>query len=75
MNTQEKTNSINKTARVAGFLYLLVALFGAFSILYVPSTLIVPGDAATTVNNIMASESLFRFGFAGSGVVPVTQTS
>jgi hypothetical protein len=23
----------------------------------------VPGDAATTVNNIMASESLFRLGF------------
>ncbi len=71
MDTKEKTNSINKTARVAGFLYLLVAIFGAFSILYVPSTLIVPGDAATTVNNIMASESLFRLGFV-SGLIAQT---
>jgi len=71
MNTKEKTNSINKTARVAGFLYLLVAVLGAFSIMYVPSTLIVPGDAATTANNIMASEGLFRLGFV-SGLI--TQT-
>ncbi len=71
MITKEKTNSINKTARVAGFLYLLVAVMGAFSILYVPSTLIVPGDATTTANNIMASESLFRLGFV-SGLI--TQT-
>jgi len=47
-------------ARVAGLLYLLLAPLGIFGILYVPSTLIAPGDAATTVNNIMASESLFR---------------
>ena len=36
-----------------------------------PATLIVPGDAATTVNNIKASESLFRLGFV-SGLI--TQT-
>jgi len=30
--------------------------------MYGPSSLIVLGDAATTVNNIMASESLFRLG-------------
>ncbi len=55
-------SSINKTARIAGFLYLLLSVIGAFSILYVPSTLFVPGDAAATANNIMASESLFRLG-------------
>ena len=49
-------------ARVAGLLYLVMGMIGAFSILYVPSTLIVPGDAATTANNIMASEMLFRSG-------------
>ena len=47
-------------ARVAGFLYLLMVPFGIFGIMYVPSILIVPGDAATTADNIMASESLFR---------------
>ena len=47
-------------ARVAGFLYLIMAPLGIFGILYVPSIIIVPRDAATTANNIMASESLFR---------------
>ena len=61
MTTTEKMNP-NKTARIAGFLYLILLPFGVFSLLYVPSTLIVPGDAATTASNIMASESLFRLG-------------
>jgi hypothetical protein len=49
-------------ARVAGLLYLTVVPLGIFGVLYVPSSLIVPGDAATTAANIMASESLFRLG-------------
>ena len=49
-------------ARVAGFLYLLLVVFGVYSFFYVQSSLIVPGDAAATANNIMASESLFRSG-------------
>lgn len=36
--------------------------------LYVPSNLIVPGDATATANNIMASESLFRISFV-SGLI------
>ena len=55
-------NSINGTSRVAGFLYLMVIPLGIFGALYVPSRLIVSGDAATTATNIMASESLFRLG-------------
>jgi len=62
------TNSTKKTARIAGLLYLLLALTGAFSILYVPSTLIVFGDAAATAENISSSELLFRAGIL-SGVV------
>jgi hypothetical protein len=59
MSTQE----IKKTARVAGFLYLFVILFGMFAELYVGLRLIVPGDAAATANNIRASELLYRIGF------------
>jgi hypothetical protein len=44
-----------------------VAVTGGFSMLYVP-TLIVPGDAAATVNHIRANESLFRIGVA-SGLI------
>ena len=61
-------NSTKKTARIAGFLYLLLALTGAFSILYVPSTLIVFGDAAATADRIASSQLLFRAGIL-SGVV------
>ena len=53
-------NSPKKTARVTGFLYLIIFCLGIFAELFVRQRLIVPGDAATTVNNIMASESLFR---------------
>lgn len=55
-------NSIQKTARMAGFFYLafIVTLTFASS---VRSQLIVYGDAAATANNIMASQWLFRVGF------------
>lgn len=51
-----------KTARVAGLLYLLMGLPAAFSLIYVPRTLIVHGDAAATATNILAHEMLFRIG-------------
>ena len=54
--------SINRTARLAGGLYLSLLPFGFFSFVYVPSVLLVRGDAATTSRNIMASEWLFRTG-------------
>jgi hypothetical protein len=56
-------NSIKKTARIAGLLYLALAVLSTFGLVYVPSMLIVPGDAAATANNIVTSESLFRLGF------------
>lgn len=54
--------SINRTARLAGGLYLALAPFGFFGIMYVPSLLLVPGDPAATSRNILASEWLFRSG-------------
>ena len=59
-------NSINKTARFAGLLYLALAVLSAFGLVYVPSMILVPGDAAATAINILASESLFRLGFIGN---------
>lgn len=52
-------------ARVAGFLYLLANIPAPFALIYLPSLLIVSGDATATANNIMASESLFRLGIVG----------
>ena len=51
---------IKKSAHVAGFLYLLVALTGPFVIIYVPGKLFVSGDASATAGNILAHQSLFR---------------
>lgn len=55
-------NSIKKTARLAGLLYLLWVITGLYGVFYVPSQTIVPGDAAATANKILANEFLFRTG-------------
>ena len=55
----------NKTARVAGAVYLSMAATAPFSLIYVPRTLIVPGNATATANNILAHEMLFRLGIVG----------
>ena len=55
-------NSTKDSARVAGLLYLLVAITGAFSIMYIPAVFVVPGDATATASKIKASELLFRIG-------------
>lgn len=49
-------------AKSAGLLYLLIAISGGFSIGYMPSVIIAPGDAATTAQNMMNHLGLFRLG-------------
>ena len=51
-----------KAARVAGAIYLLLVFTGIFSLMYVPSKLLVRGDATATAANILAHETLFRSG-------------
>jgi hypothetical protein len=57
--------SHRQAARTAGFAYLIIIVAGIFAEFFVRSSLIIPGDAATTAANIMASQSLYRLGFAG----------
>jgi hypothetical protein len=57
-------------ARVAGLVYLL-GLPAPFGLIYVPSRLIVSGDAAATAANIVASETLFRLGIVSNLYVSV----
>src|SRR5574341_1649919 len=66
MTTRTAETSPLVRARVAGFLYLVANLPAPFALLYLPSRLIVRGDAAATANNIMVSESLFRLAIAGN---------
>jgi hypothetical protein len=62
-------NSPQKTARLAGVLYLIITVAAIFAHFYVPGELIVAGNAAATAQNISASESMFRFGMIGSELI------
>src|SRR6266849_3708148 len=57
-------SSTKNTGRFAGLLYILMSIPGFFAMVYVPSKLIVHGNATATANNIAASETLFRLGIA-----------
>jgi hypothetical protein len=48
-----------KAARIAGAIYLSMVVTGPFSLMYVPSKLIVSGNAAATANNILTHETMF----------------
>lgn len=63
--------NLTKTARIGGVLYLIIIVSGIFAEIFVRSKLIVSGDATATANNIIASELLFRIGFAGALIMLV----
>ena len=64
--------SPRQLARMAGALYLINILGGAFAIGVVPAMLVVSGDAAATARNIQAHELLYRLGLTAHLVVTVT---
>jgi hypothetical protein len=66
IRTAEKPPFMVTHARVGALLLLILAPLAPFGIVYVPSALVVPGDIATTVKNVLASESLFRLGIAST---------
>jgi hypothetical protein len=51
-----------KISRMAGFWYLLVAVFGALNSILVDPKLTSHGDPAVTIQAILSSQALFRFG-------------
>jgi hypothetical protein len=67
----------SKNARIAGFLYLLLAIAGPVRLMYIPTTLFVHGNAEATTRNIVAHEALFRLGivsdlFCGTIIIFLT---
>jgi hypothetical protein len=64
--------SPRRLARIAGALYLLNIVGGAFAIGYVQAVLVVPGDAAATAHNILTHELLYRLGLAVHLVPDIT---
>jgi hypothetical protein len=55
-------NSPKSLARVAGILYLIVAIFGGFAFGYVLGKVYVPGDPTATAANVAANSGLVRIG-------------
>jgi len=71
--TREGMNSIQRNARIAGVLYLLIAVFAGFVHFYVPGKLFVSGDAGITAANILASQGLFRMSIATELVILLSE--
>ncbi len=60
----QETNSLKRTARIAGLLYFILAILGIFSLMYVPPQIGVKGDDVATCRNIVNKEFLFRLDLA-----------
>ncbi len=63
-NSNEERFSPRTLARILGIAGLLGIVAGAFDIGYVQGTLIVLGNPAATLHNMVAHETLFRMGFS-----------
>lgn len=60
-------------SRIAGLLYLIIAVAGGYAILYVPSVLQVAGDPTQTVANIAAQRGLYLSGLLGDTVMMLAE--
>lgn len=69
MSVKSALDNPKSLARKAGAMYLLIAVFGAFAIAYVPSQIIVSGDAEATLAQLLAQSGLFRAGIFADVVV------
>jgi len=67
-----KMDSNKKKARLAGLLYLLMAVSGPIGLLIVPSKIIVDGNVAATTQNIVTHEMLFRIGIVSNLVCQIS---
>ena len=63
MTAESNEMSPRVKARIAGVLYLIIIVFGAWAQLAVRDGLVVNGDAAKTAQNIMNNELTYRLGF------------
>ena len=56
----------NQTARLAGFLYLLLIPLGIMGIIYVPTNFIIVNDIEATINNFIENELLVRIAISSA---------
>ena len=54
--------SLNNAAKIAGIGYVIIFVLGLITNFFIFGSLIIPGNAAETANNILSNEILFRGG-------------
>ena len=64
MLTTPPAGTQRQLARRAGVLYVLMAIIGPIGLLYVPSQIVVAGDATATADNVRNAAWLLRLGIA-----------
>lgn len=69
MKTTVRELSPSTLARIAGVLYLVIAVAAAVAHMVIPGQFIVPDDAAATVANIAANDMMFRLGTVGGELI------
>jgi hypothetical protein len=69
VNISDSDRTIAIYARVAGLCYLFSVLYYLFSVIFIMKDVVVPGDNAATVDNLVNYEMRFRVSVAGEIVV------
>jgi hypothetical protein len=69
MTARTAATSPRTYARIVGILYLVIFILGPFAFFLGRTGVVVPGDPAATVDNLMASESMFRLGMVAETVI------
>jgi hypothetical protein len=65
--------SIQRMAKLAAGLYLLITVLAIFTHFYVPGELIVAGEAGKTANNIAVNQGLFRGGIFSELIILLSE--
>ena len=73
MTTRTIGTSPSVYARIVGALYLLIFFIGPFAFFLGRTSVVVPGDPAATVDNLMASETMFRLGMVAETVIVLVE--
>lgn len=60
-------------ARTVGALYLLIFFVGPFAFFMGRTSVVIPGDAAATVERLLASETMFRLGMVAETVIVLVE--
>ena len=67
--TAAQHRAVQRKARTAGILYLVIFLAGPFAFMFGRTDAVVPGDAAATAANVVDSETMFRVGMLAETIV------